>query len=491
MSDDPAKTSCFFRPVNKRETDMLRTILAVLAILLAGITAFIASVWQVPSAMRPDRETNRSWLIENAVLLDPATGILQSGGSVLVVDGRIEWLGTGPAAAAQATIQRIDAQGRTLMPGLIDVHVHVFDETDLAAGLTHGVTTVRNMGGMPFHLPLAGRIDRGEILGPRLITTGPILNETGGRNGNDLHESVAGADEARAAVRRQFAAGFRHLKVYSNLSRESFAAIRDEAAALGMTMSGHPVEGTEADPLAFEASLDAGLRTLEHAESIVWYGLDDDMDTDRMHALARQIAASGTVVDPTLVVHENLARIVETAGAHITRPEMTGYNPVIAGFEREGWEFWSDYQHDDRTRMQAFYVAFTGALHQAGVPLTVGTDSGVMVSPHGVSTLREMEILVDAGLTPLEAIQAATLNGADVLGLDGQIGCLAVGCAADLILVEGDPTEDLTHLRDLAAVMRDGRWLDRDRLDDLSEAATHPSSLRTWWRLGQHQLATR
>jgi len=470
---------------------MLRTILVVVAVLLAGVTAFIASAWQMPAAMQPDRDGNRSWLIENAVLLDPATGAARPDASVLVIDGRIEWLGSGPVPAAADGLNRIDAQGRTLMPGLIDVHVHVFDETDLAAGLSHGVTTVRNMGGMPFHLPLVERIERGEILGPRLITTGPILNETGGRNGNDLHEAVAGADEARAAVRRQHAAGFRHLKVYSNLSRESFAAIRDEAAALGMTMSGHPVEGTETDPLPFEASLDAGLRTLEHAESIVWYGLDDDMDVDRMHALARRIAASGTVVDPTLVVHENLARIVETEGAHITRPEMTGYNPVVASFERDGWAFWSDYPHDDRTRMQAFYVAFTGALHQAGVPLTVGTDSGVMVSPHGVSTLREMEILVEAGLTPLEAIQAATLNGADVLGMGGQIGCLAVGCAADLILVDGDPTQDISHLHDLEAVMRDGRWLDQDRLDELSEAAKHPSSLRTWWRLGQHQLAIR
>ncbi|MFY0636623.1 amidohydrolase family protein [Maricaulis maris] len=461
--------------------------------LLLGIASVIilARAQYLPGAMRPDQDASRSYLIANATLLDPATEGLRPDGHVLVIDGRIEAVGTGALPARPDGVAMIDANGQVLMPGLIDVHVHIFDETDLAAGLAHGVTTVRNMGGFPFHLPLARQIERGEIYGPRLLTTGPILNEVGGRNGNALHEAVDGADEARASVRRQYAAGFRHLKLYSNLSRESFAAIREEAAALGMTMSGHPVEGTEADPVDFSASLEAGLRTLEHAESIVWYGLDDDMDPDRMRALARQIAASGTVVDPTLVVHENLARIVETAGAHITRPEMAGYNPVIAGYEREGWEYWSAYQHDDRTRMQAFYVAFTGALHQAGVALTVGTDSGVMVSPHGVSTLREMEILVDAGLTPLEAIRAATLNGADVLGLDGQVGCLAVDCAADLILVDGDPTQDLARLHDLAAVMRDGRWLDRDQLDALAEAARHPSSLRTWWRLGQHRLAVR
>ncbi len=470
---------------------MLRLFMALGLLLSIAAAVLVAWAHQLPEAMRPDREAPRSYLITNASLLDPATDSVRANGHVLVIDGRIERVGTGALPARPDSIAQIDAQGRVLMPGLIDVHVHVFDETDLAAGLAHGVTTVRNMGGFPFHLPLAGRIERGEVLGPRLLTTGPILNEVGGRNGNLLHEAVDGADEARASVRRQYAAGFRHLKLYSNLSRESFAAIREEAAALGMTMSGHPVEGTEADPVDFAASLDAGFRTLEHTESIVWYALNDEMDAEGVRQLAEQVAAAGTMIDPTLVVHENLARIVETGGAHITRPDMASYNPVVAGFELENFEFWAQYPHDDRSRMQAFYVEVTGALHAAGVALTVGTDSGVMVTPHGVSTVREMEILVDAGLTPSEAIRAATLNGAQALGLEGQIGCLVPGCAADLILLAGDPTQDIAWLYETEAVMRDGRWLDRAALAALEEAGHHPSVLRTWWRLGQHLRAIR
>lgn len=461
--------------------------------LLLSIIAAVLVAWahQLPEAMRPDREAPRSYLITNASLLDPATDNVQANGHVLVIDGRINRVGTGALPARPEDVALIDAGGGVLMPGLIDVHVHVFDETDLAAGLAHGVTTVRNMGGFPFHLPLARRIERGEILGPRLLTTGPILNEVGGRNGNALHEAVDGADEARSSVRRQYAAGYRHLKLYSNLSRESFAAIREEAAILGMTMSGHPVEGTEADPVDFAASLDAGFRTLEHTESIVWYALNDEMDPEGVRALAEQVAASGTMIDPTLVVHENLARIVETGGGHITRSAMASYNPVIAGYEQENFEFWAQYPHDDRSRMQAFYVEVTGALHAAGVSLTVGTDSGVMVTPHGVSTVREMEILVDAGLTPMEAIRAATLNGAEALGMTGQVGCLAVGCAADLVLLAADPTQNIASLYEIEAVMRDGRWLDRAALAALEEASHHPSTLRSWWRLGQHTWAVR
>ncbi|WP_291841491.1 amidohydrolase family protein [Maricaulis sp.] len=470
---------------------MLRLFMALGLVL--GIIAAVLVAWahHLPGAMRPDRDASQSRLIVNATLLDPATERLQADGHVLVIDGRIEAVGTGALPVRPEGVAVIDVGGRVLMPGLVDVHVHIFDETELAAGLAHGVTTVRNMGGFPFHLPLARRIERGEVFGPRLLTTGPILNEVGGRNGNALHEAVAGAAEARAAVRRQYAAGFRHLKLYSNLSRESFAAIREEAAVLGMTMSGHPVEGTEADPVDFAASLEAGFATLEHTESIVWYALSDAMDPEGVRRLAEQVAASGTMVDPTLVVHENLARIVETRGAHITRPAMAGYNPVIAGFEQENFEFWAQYPHDDRSRMQAFYVAVTGALHEAGVPLTVGTDSGVMVTPHGVSTVREIELLVDAGLTPMEAIRAATLNGAEALGLEGEVGCLARGCAADLVLVAADPTRDVSALYMIDAVMRDGRWLDRDTLLALEAAGHHPSVLRSWWRLGQHTLAIR
>ena len=470
---------------------MSRKCLLPLSILTAALIALGFWLVRLPAALQPDRADVTTYVIENVTLLDPATGELQTDGHVRIDDGWIAGVGTGPLPPGHDGLPRMDADGLTLMPGLIDMHVHVFDPVDLGANLSHGVTTVRNMGGMPFHQPLARRIEQGEILGPRLLTTGPILNETGGRNSNLLHDSVSGADEARDAVRRQYTAGFRDLKLYSNLSRESFEAIRAEAARLGMTMSGHPVEGTETDPLSILTTLGAGFVTIEHTESIVWHGLEDDRDPDRAWILAQRMAASGVTVDPTLVVHENLTRIVETRGAHLTRPDMQGYNPVVASFEQDGFDFWSTYQGTDRTEMQAFYIAFTGMMHQAGVRLTVGTDAGVMATPHGVSTVREMELLVEAGLTPLEAIRAATLNPADALGMGGEIGCLDVGCAADFLLVDGDPRHSIGLLYHPQAVVREGRWLDRADLDALDAAGRQPSQIRTWWHLARHLWSIR
>ena len=467
---------------------MQRALSLLIALACLVATACLAACGS-PEALQPPASMPGGYVFRNVAVLDPDRAQLSPPQDVLVLGGFIVARGTIADSAITGDVLEIDGHGRVLMPGLIDMHVHVFDESDLAANLAVGVTTVRNMGGFPFHLPLARRIEAGDILGPRLLTTGPILNEAGGRNSNLLQWAVAGADEARDAVRRQYARGFRHLKVYSNLSRESFAAILDEAERLGMEVSGHPVEGTPEDPVDIGMTLAAHLVTIEHAESIVWHGLHDDTDPARGQALAERIAAAGATVTPTLVVHENLTRIGETGGAHLQRSDMASFNPVVAGFEQDSYDFWIRTGGAERRVMQSVYTRFTGQLHAAGVRIVVGTDAGIMATPPGVSVLREMELLVDAGLSPAEALQAATTNPADALGLAGAIGCVKTGCRADLVLADRDPRDDFQLLRHPAGVMRGGVWLDPARLDALSDAATRPSEVRSWLRLLVHLAA--
>jgi len=453
------------------------------------IFAFAVSACGAPQALRPVSDAAPGYLIANASVLDIETGDIASGQFVLVRGGTIVSITPEAPAPPLPEVDHIDAAGGVLIPGLIDMHVHVFDEADLAANLAYGVTTVRNLGGLPFHLPMAERIEQGELLGPRLITTGPILNERDGRNFNALQSAVSGAEGARAAVRRQYEAGYRDLKLYSNLSRESFAAIRDEAARLGLTIAGHPVEGTQEDPLTIAETLAADFITIEHAESIVWFALNDSRDLAQATALAARFAEAGAVVTPTLIVHQNLARIVETRGAHLTREEMASFNPVVARFESDRYTFWAGYEGDDRSVMQAFYVEFTGMLHAAGVELVVGSDAGVMATPHGVSASYEIELLVAAGLSPLEALQAATINPARALQREAELGRIAPDYAADFILLDGDPREDFSRLRRPIGVMRGETWLDDAALADLREAANAPSELKTWGRFLQHALS--
>jgi len=456
---------------------------------LCLVATLVMTACGSPAALTPpDRAP--AYLFRSVAVLDPAMADTAPPQEVLVVDGFIAEVGHIDPARIPHGTQEIEGRGLVLMPGLVDMHVHVFDEADLAANLVHGVTTVRNLGGLPFHLPMAARIADGQLAGPRLVTTGTIINERGGRNANPLQVLVSGAEEARREVRRQYEQGYRHLKVYSNLSRESFAAILAEADRLGMTVSGHPVEGTPEAPVGIGETLAAGMTTVEHAESIVWHGLDDDPDPAGMRRLAAAFARSGVTVDPTLVVHANLARIVETRGGHLDRPDMAGFNPVVYGFERETYDFWAGYDGLDRTRMQAVYEAFTGQLHAAGVPLVVGTDAGIMATPHGVSAIEELEALVRAGLSPAEALEAATVNAATALDRPGLTGRPLPGSAADLVLLSADPRTDFQVLRRPEGVMAGGVWYDGAALEALRDEARNPSVWRTRWRLLMHLLQT-
>ncbi|MEQ9464858.1 MAG: hypothetical protein RJQ10_14435, partial [Haliea sp.] len=215
---------------------------------------------------------------------------IQEGVDVVIDDGRIVHVG-GSGFALQADAE-LYVKGLTLIPGLTDMHVHLWDEAELGAYLGHGVTTVRNMSGMPFHLELQERIRQGELAGPRLLTSGPILNSTG-PNAQINHQIVEDEAAARAAVRWQYNAGFRRIKVYSNLTREAWEAIRDQSSELGMLVTGHTPEGRRSPgiPLQspfvinFDELLDDSFETIEHIESIVWHGLRAGRDEDEARAL--------------------------------------------------------------------------------------------------------------------------------------------------------------------------------------------------------------
>ena len=441
-----------------------------------------------PAALQPP-ERAPAYLFQNVAVLDPAETALSRPQDVLVVGGTIEAVGDLAEHALSDRARVIDGTGLVLSPGLMDMHVHVFDEAGLAANLVHGVTTIRNLAGMPFHLPMAERIADGRLAGPRLITTGTILNERGGRNTNPLQTLVSGPDEARQAVRRQYDQGYRRLKLYSNVSRESFAAIRAEADRLGMSISGHTVEGTEAEPMDISVALAAGFRTIEHAESIIWHGLDDDTDPERMRRLAEQIARSDVAVTPTLSVHANLARLTEIGEVHVERPDMQFFNPVILNAQRGEYEYWASRETSDRPAMQTAYETFTGLLNEAGALVILGSDAGVMATPPGVSAIEELEALVRAGLTPEEALRAGTLNAAEILAPDARAGEIAPGFAADLVLLEADPRSNFQILRRPVGVMANGYWYDETALETLREAARSPGVWRTRWRLVMHALA--
>ena len=455
---------------------MRRAILVMLALLMV-------------SCARPGKEIapeHGDLLISNVrtVGFEGEVPEIRARAFVLVRDGQV--VAVRNDAAGLSADEAVDGTGLTMIPGLTDMHVHVWDEAELGAYLSWGVTTVRNMSGLPFHLTLQERIEAGELAGPHLITTGPILNSLG-PNAQVNHQIVETAEEARAAVAWQAEQGFRRLKVYSNLTREAYDAIIEEAAARDLIVTGHSPEGVRLPgiPLekpfgiGFEEVLAARFETIEHIETVVWHGLRDRHDEEAAHALARKITAAGVPITTTLLAHHNLWLVAETQGEALTRPGTEMLNPLSQKAEAGYQQYWAKRAPGPVAEDGAFYARVTDIFQDEGVLLVAGTDAGIFTNIPGQSLVTEMELLVQAGLTPYEALQTATYNPAIVFGTVGQAGCVSAGCRADLVLYACDPLADISCLNSPEAMVRAGKWLPQAELLALRETSRHPDIQRT------------
>lgn len=398
--------------------------------------------------------------------------------SILIEGDTIAYNGPRAGLPAIGGARLVDAEGAYALPGLIDMHVHVWGEAELAAYLAHGVTTVRNLSGMPFHLRLAEEIEAGALAGPRLFTSGPILNSPG-PNQQINHQIVVTEQDARDAVRGQAEAGYTRIKTYSNLTNDAWRGVLAEAQARGMAITGHPPEGERLEGIPHERDfllpfadiLDAGWETLEHTESIYFHALRDSWDPAAAQAVAETLAAQNVPVTATLVAQRNLVRVAQSQGAYAKREGTQWLNPVTQQLEAEGIADWAARDPAYELEKAGHYARFTQMMQQAGVLVVAGSDAGIFTNIPGASLLDELDLLAEAGFTPAQAIAAATTNAAKALGEEGRLGCLEQGCLADIVLYACDPFGDLACLRAPQTLASHGRMFDAAALHRLREAA--------------------
>ncbi len=403
-------------------------------------------------------------VIRNARVFDSALAVLRPLEDVHVRDGRIVAIlpAGSPGDEAQSVI---DAGGRVLLPGLFDMHAHL-NRWSAAYNLAAGVTTVRDLGNSNRDLlALTREVDEGRLLGPSVIRAGLI--EGRGPFATSDGVQIETLEEARAAVDWYATNGYPHLKIYSSFPHQWVPEVVAHAHARGLTVGGHvPAFMTATDAieagydelthinqlmLGFVAPPGTDSRTLdrfylpaEHAGSI-------DFDAPRVREFVRLLADRQIVVDPTLAgfdflkqVHGELAEPFATIAPHMP--------PVIARSFRVAAMAIPDEETAQRYRASyARMVDFVGLLYRAGVPLVAGTDTFAGFGLHS-----ELALYVKAGLTPAEAIQVATRNGARVSATLHDRGSIDVGKRADLVLVDGDPTRDIEALRRVALVITQG-----------------------------------
>ena len=415
----------------------MRTLLALVvgaACAVAGDIAFV-DVTVVPM----DRETR---LVHRTVLV--RDGVIASVGAVDDV--------TIPEGA-----RRIDGRGKFLMPGLADMHVHVWYEEEFLLFLANGVTTVRNLWGTPLQRRWQQEIARGERLAPNLYTTGTILD--GKPPTWQRSRVVTTPDEARAAVRAQADAGYPAIKVYSRLRPDVYHALVDEAGKRKLRVTGHVPWS-----VGIEGVIAAGQRCIEHLDGYV-VG-HRPFQPKILAQLAEKTAKAGVWNCPTLVVY---TKFVPPAGVmrERARPEMRFVPPRL----RATWDPSRDFRIRDATpatfralrRTDESRRQMVKMLQDAGARLLLGTDSSNPFVVAGWSVHEELELLVGAGLTPFEALRTGTANAGAYCG--EAWGTVAEGQRADLLLLDRDPLADVAHIKRPAGVMVRGRFLARAEFD--------------------------
>ncbi len=391
-----------------------------------------------------------------------------SGQAVAVRDGRIVWIGSASHVPRNVAAPRIAGGGRYLLPGLADVHVHT-SEADLPLFLAAGVTTVLFKHGDSTKLALRAAAARGELLAPRIFTSGPLIA------GRTIHwpHAVAGSGTAAATlVRQQAAAGYDFIKVYDFLSADAYEGLAATANDLGMPFVGHVPE-----TVGLAGVIAAGQHCIDHAEQLIYatFGRARSMEARRMELDTVLAALRGQDVCLTSTLFGMKAmmrRGTPWSDSLYSRPEMRFVDPGIR-------EWWSSFRGAEPSeaifaKRDQFYqaqVALTRQLHEAGTAIVAGSDTPNLLLVPGYSLHDELDVLVaDVGLTPFEAIRTATVNAAAALRTADAFGTVSVDKSADLILVDGNPLEDVSRLRRPAGVMLQGQWLDRADLDRALES---------------------
>lgn len=412
----------------------------------SGVRQEMANLDDLGRQVRP--EATGTFAIVGARLIDGTGAALIADSAVIVSNGRIAAVGARATVALPPGIKVVRAEGRTLLPGLWEMHIHYSGVEFGPALLAAGITTARDLGGeFEFLTTLRCKLDGTEALGPRLLLAG-LIDSGGPLAFGEV--DVETAAEGVAAVDRYADAGFEQIKVYDQIQPDVLKAITTEAHRRNLTVTGHvpiAVDTVEAitDGMDQINHLQYVTRTMQHGEAG-----PVDPTSDRAMRMIALLKQRGIVVDPTdswgeMASHPNGVRAVSFEPGIAAAPFTLRYKYEALGTpgDESRW----------RERMAA-NGRVIGALHAAGVPIVAGSDTGLV----GYGLDRELELYVAAGMTPIAAIQTATLGAARAMKLDGDSGSVEVGKRADLLLVDGDPSTEISALRHVTKVVRGG-WL--------------------------------
>ncbi len=397
--------------------------------------------------------------ITNGDVVDVINKTVIKDATVLVENGKIKKVSTAKFKLPPGT-PVIDATGKTILPGLWDMHAH-FEQAEWGpAYLAAGITTVRDCGNeMGYIMAVQKAIDNGTGVGPHILKAG-IIDGTGAASlGIITADNVA---DAITTVQRYKKAGFDQIKIYSSMKPEIVKAVCDEAHRLQLSVTGHIPEG-----MSLKAGIDSGMNQVNHiiyvydAMQVDEKTLDVNITSPKSDSTLNYLLEHKTVIDPTIGVFELIFRSLKDS---ITAIEPNFYKlplPLQTLFVNTGTN------PQRAARLKGITLSVTKmvkAMYDKGIPIVAGTDMGMP----GYSLYRELELYVQGGLTPLEALTTATIIPATVMNKQNETGSVTEGKAADIILVDGDPLANIGNLRKVSVVIKGGKVYDPEKLHGMA-----------------------
>ncbi len=476
-------------------------------------TLLLSLFFLVPLSVLAASAQRDSLVINHVTVINPGVDSPRQDVAIIVAGHEIVAVVPSKRLKTAPSVKVIDGTGKFVIPALWDMHTHFRDAPrDLKMDIANGVLGIRDMGGVAKEVfPLRDAIVQGKQLGPKIVACGPIIDGPNSWSNPDFTISVNTAEEARAAVVSLKQQGTDCIKVYDGLSRDSYYAIIDEAKKQSLPVVGHrPVA------ISVREASNAGQRSLEHGVALSGGSTAEDefdkraqdqsvfqeamrtknfalvpakiavdntlmldhFSQQRADEIYKLLARNNTFLTPTLVTQQEITFIDDLS----VKPD-----PRMQYVSAEDLQYWkpqngllSKYRTPEYIAMKRReYAKMLEEVHRAqvlGVRLLAGTDITIPYTYPGFSLHDELKLFVNAGLTPMQALQTATINPAVLLGLSKTWGRIDRGYTANFLLLNADPLRDISNTTKIDSVIVNGQLLNRARLDQLLDTAKVPAS---------------
>lgn len=458
----------------KRIIQGFSALIALLLIILLASLLFDSYQTTYLKVEKQAEADNKSYFIKNVNIIPMSSDTVLSNSSIKIINGVI--ISIGDSLNAE-NLNVIDGMNYFLSPGLIDMHVHVWDQYELGLYLANGVTTIRNLWGQPMHLRMKKDISEEDIIAPVFFTSSPKL--TGPEFIGDDNLNLTEPADAKEKVISYQERGYDFIKTYYGLTENLFEAILEQADISNMDIVAHPTPNV---PYAYH--FNPQIITIEHAEEFVQQPLHYQLDTVGLNEIIRGYAANPhSTLCPTLIGYYNILNML--MDDENTEPAKLEFmNPLIRMTDSETQkERWNNTKESDpsivgRIKDQHdFHLLIVKKLHESGVNIVCGTDAGIGITAAGYSIHQELDFYSQAGLSNYEVIKTATLNPSKTHEFMNELGSIELGKMANFVLTKQNPLEILETLRNPRMVMVKGRKINMKQLKLFEDKARNRSNL--------------